>query len=141
MASYNYQIIQPFNMSCDWLNISHTIDGLHVQQGRFFSIQKEWKWVSIFILESFIRLWCPINDVGPNQHWWVKKTWTKFILDSDINGCIHYYKSWFFKRFKLTNLSFWLMDMYILTKGQGLEWHIICWLINLIILVYLTKYT
>jgi hypothetical protein len=30
----------------------------------------------------------------------------------------------FFKRFKLINLSFWLMDMYILTKGQGLEWHI-----------------
>jgi hypothetical protein len=29
----------------------------------------------------------------------------------------HYYKSWLFKRFKLTNLSFWLMDMYILTKG------------------------
>jgi len=35
----------------------------------------------------------------------------------------HYYKSWFFKKFKLTNLLFWLMDMYILTKGQGLEWH------------------
>jgi len=35
----------------------------------------------------------------------------------------HYYNSWFFKRFKLTNLSFWLMDTYILTKGQGLEWH------------------
>jgi hypothetical protein len=28
-----------------------------------------------------------------------------------------------FKRFKLTSLSFWLIDMYILTKGQGLEWH------------------
>jgi hypothetical protein len=36
---------------------------------------------------------------------------------------VHYYKSWLFKRFKLSNLSFWLMDMYILTKGQGLEWH------------------
>jgi len=30
----------------------------------------------------------------------------------------------FFKRFKLTNLLFWLVDMSILTKGQGLEWHI-----------------
>jgi hypothetical protein len=40
-----------------------------------------------------------------------KKTWN------------HYYNSWFFKRFKLTNLSFCLMDTYILTKGQGLEWH------------------
>jgi hypothetical protein len=41
-----------------------------------------------------------------------------------IHECSHhYYKSWFFKRFKLINLSFWLMDMYILTKGQGLKWH------------------
>jgi hypothetical protein len=36
---------------------------------------------------------------------------------------IHYYKSWLFKKFKLTNLLFWLMDIYILIKGQGLQWH------------------
>jgi len=35
---------------------------------------------------------------------------------------VHYYNSWFFKRFKLTYLS-WLMDMYTLTKGQRLKWH------------------
>ncbi len=34
-----------------------------------------------------------------------------------------YYKSWFFKRFKLINLLFWLIDMYILTNDQGREWH------------------
>jgi hypothetical protein len=36
---------------------------------------------------------------------------------------VHYYNSWFFKRFKSIDLSFWLMGMYILTKGQKLEWH------------------
>jgi hypothetical protein len=36
---------------------------------------------------------------------------------------LHYYNSWFLKRFKLINLSFSLMDMYILTKGQRFEWH------------------
>jgi hypothetical protein len=28
------------------------------------------------------------------------------------------------KMFKLINLSFWLMDMYILIKGKGIKWHI-----------------
>ncbi len=36
---------------------------------------------------------------------------------------LHYYNSQFFKRFKLTDLSFSLMDMYILTKSQRLEGH------------------
>jgi hypothetical protein len=53
---------------------------------------------------------------------------------------IHYYKSWFFNRFKLINLLFLLMDMYILTKSQGNDTYI-CWLINLTIMVYLIKYT
>jgi hypothetical protein len=44
-------------------------------------------------------------------------------VDNELSLIGHYYKSWFFKRFKLINLSFWLMDMYILTKGLGLEWH------------------
>jgi hypothetical protein len=34
---------------------------------------------------------------------------------------IHYYKSWFFKRFKLTNLSFFTNGHVHLTKGQGFE--------------------
>jgi hypothetical protein len=83
MASYNCQIIQPFNTIYHWLSINHTINGLRVQQGMCFSIQKKWTWVSIFPLEGFIRLWCPTNDVGPNQHWWMRtwkmKTWTKFV--------------------------------------------------------------
>jgi len=37
----------------------------------------------------------------------------------------HYYKSWFFKRFKLINYHFLLMAItYILAKGQRFEWHI-----------------
>jgi len=46
-----------------------------------------------------------------------------FYLEDENFKKVHYYNSWFFKRFKLTNLSFWLMDMYILTKGQRFEWH------------------
>jgi hypothetical protein len=30
-------------------------------------------------------------------------------------GIFQHYKSWFFKKFKLINLSFFIMDMYILT--------------------------
>jgi hypothetical protein len=40
------------------------------------------------------------------------------------------YKSWFFKRFKLTNLSFLIVDIYILIKGQGLNDTCIFGLIN-----------
>jgi hypothetical protein len=34
-----------------------------------------------------------------------------------LANTFHYYNSWFLKMFKLANLAFWLMDMYILTKG------------------------
>jgi len=47
-----------------------------------------------------------------------------YLLDRDQQKNKHYCNSWFFKMFfKLTNLSFWLMDMDILTKGQWLEGH------------------
>jgi len=46
----------------------------------------------------------------------------------------HYYKSWLFKRFKLTNLSFSL-------KAKGLNDTRTFWLINLTIVINLTKYT
>jgi len=40
-----------------------------------------------------------------------------FYLGDEKFKRVQYYNLLFFKRFKLVNLSFWLMDMYILTKG------------------------
>ncbi len=53
----------------------------------------------------------------------------------------HYYKSWFLKGSNWLTCHFLLMDMCTWLKAKGLNDTCICWLINLTIAVYLTKYT
>ncbi len=67
---------------------------------------------------------------------------TTWIPHLNVSQCekFHYYNSWFYLKFKLTNLSFWLMDMYIWLKAKSLNDACIYWLINLNILIHLTKY-
>jgi hypothetical protein len=50
----------------------------------------------------------------------------KYVFDPSFVSYIkikskHHYKSWFFKRFKLTNLSFLTNGHVHLIKGQGIE--------------------
>jgi len=100
-----------FNMTCrlrTWCFLMRTL--------RWQSIKIRWtSQLNILLFKNqvstFKLLWM---FLGKSMVKWLKRNIWKFK---------HYYKSWFFKRFKLTNLLFWLMDMYILTKGQGLEWH------------------
>jgi hypothetical protein len=68
---------------------------------------------------GFLQLLISINFIK-----YLKPIWFENKFDSiSIIHYIYIFKSWFLKRFKLNNLSFFTVDMYILTKGQKLEWH------------------
>jgi hypothetical protein len=68
----------------------------------------------------------------------IQNEFRKFFGKINMN-CKHYYNSWFFKGPSWLTSLFLLTDMYILTIGLGLEWHVYFWLVtNLTKVTYLT---
>ncbi len=114
------------NFLRQWLEIfSHLIDGSSIStigltiefgQGKFFKFNQFW------CLKFFNRQigwpkkfdYCPIFfycprkfRLSPKMLFWLLPKKNKMI-NNGLISTIHYYKTWFFKRFNLTNWSFFI---------------------------------